>query len=320
MVNIIYGFIYFGFVVSVFIRAFIIDSFGRRPLMIFFNGIIAIGSIVSISSINIWITGLGLFLINCGIDGTMKMSFNYLTEYYDPEIRERYSIATQVFYTVGYLLICLSSYFLRDWRLTAGIFIVFPSIIGFIFCVCYLREIPRYLIKQGEEHTMEVLNEIAAINNGEMVTLEDIRNIHELKGEKDTQKRVNPLILCKYPSLRKISICYFIILFLILTLYYGSSILVDSFGVSPYYIGIVLATADFTVYIPAYKLINTLRRKKASLILSLAIAGAAIGLTFIADAEEECSLCFLQILKIILLLIFRFSINFLYVLVLLYYN
>lgn len=184
MVNIIFGFIYFGFVVSVFIRAFVVDSFGRRPLMIFFNGIIALGSIVSISSINIWVTGAGLFLINCGIDGTMKMSFNYLTEYYDPEIRERYSIATQVFYTVGYLLICLSSYLLRDWRITAAIFIVAPSIIGFIFCVCYLREIPRYLLKQGEEHMMKVLNEIAAINNGQMVTLEYIRNIHELKGDK----------------------------------------------------------------------------------------------------------------------------------------
>ena len=45
-----------------------------------------------------------------------------------------------------------------------------------------------------------------------------------------------------------------------------------------------------------------------------------MGLTFIADAKEECSFCFLQILEIVLLLIFRFSTNFLYVLVLLYYN
>jgi MFS family permease len=84
VVNIIYGFIYFGFIIGVFIRAFIVDSYGRRPLMIVFNGSIVLGSILAVSSINIWITGIGFFLVNCGSDGATKMSLNYLTEYYDP--------------------------------------------------------------------------------------------------------------------------------------------------------------------------------------------------------------------------------------------
>jgi MFS family permease len=86
-VSVVFGFIYFGFLVSVFLRAFIVDSYGRRPLMIFFNGIMALGSILSISSINIWVTGAGLFLLNCGSDGAMKFSFNYLAEYFDPQLR-----------------------------------------------------------------------------------------------------------------------------------------------------------------------------------------------------------------------------------------
>jgi hypothetical protein len=129
--------------------------------MVLFNVMMTAGSIIAISSINIWVTGFGLFLMNCGTDGAMKFSFNFLAEYYDPQLREKYSIAVQVFYTFGYLVICGASYFIADWRLTAGIFIVLPAVAGLIFCVSYLPEIPRYLAKQGEEHMMKVLNRIA---------------------------------------------------------------------------------------------------------------------------------------------------------------
>lgn len=138
--------------------------------MILFNGMMAAGSIIAVSSINIWVTGFGLFLLNCGTDGAMKFSFNFLAEYYHPQLREKYSILIQVFYTLGYLLICGSSYFIADWRITAGIFIVLPAVAGFIFCVYYLPEIPRYLAKNGEQHMRKVLNRIAGINKGQMVT------------------------------------------------------------------------------------------------------------------------------------------------------
>ena len=126
-----------------------VDLLGRKPLMIFFNFIILLGGIISVSSINIWITGVGLFLMNCGADGAMKMSFNYLAEYYDPQIREIYSIMIQPGYTLGYLLIRVSNYFIRDWRIIAAIFIILPALAGFTFCVYYLKEIPRYLVKKG---------------------------------------------------------------------------------------------------------------------------------------------------------------------------
>lgn len=167
---------------SVFLRALLVDSFGRRPLMILFNGMMAAGSIIAISSINIWVTGLGLFLVNCGTDGAMKFSFNFLAEYYDPQLREKYSIMVQVFYTLGYLIICGASYFIADWRHTTAYFIALPALIGFIFCICYLPEIPRYLAKKGDMEMMTVLNRIAVINKGEMVTAADIANVVQKDG------------------------------------------------------------------------------------------------------------------------------------------
>jgi MFS family permease len=111
----------------------------------------------------------------------MKSSFNFLAEYYDPQLREKYSIFIQIFYTLGYILICVSSYLIRDWRVIAGLFMVLPAVLGFIFCIYYLVEIPRYLAKQGKEHMMKVLNSIAKINNREMVTMEDITNVTRQK-------------------------------------------------------------------------------------------------------------------------------------------
>jgi hypothetical protein len=114
-------------------------------------------------------------------------------------------------------------------------------------------------------------------------------------------------------------VLYFIVIFLILTLYYGSSILVDSFSLSPYLVGAVLASADFTVYVPAFTLIGTLKRKTASLILCTVITGAAMGLTFITK-DKGCGFCATAIVEIVLLFVFRFSTNFLYVVVLIYSN
>lgn len=66
-----------------------------------------------------------------------------------------------------------------------------------------------------------------------------------------------------------------------MTLYYGSSLLIDNFNLNPYLVGLVLTMADFTVYYPASKLIPTLKRKKASIILSFTIAVMAILLILI---------------------------------------
>jgi hypothetical protein len=88
----------------------------------------------------------------------------------------------QVFYTVGYLLICGASYFIADWRHAAVFFIVLPAVSGFIFCICYLPEIPRYLAKKGEKEMMKVLNRIAEINQGQMVTAADIANVVQQDG------------------------------------------------------------------------------------------------------------------------------------------
>lgn len=112
---------------------------------------------------------------------------------------------------------------------------------------------------------------------------------------------------------------YTIVVFLILTLFYGSSILVDSFSLSPYIVGVVLACADFTVYLPAFKLIDKLKRKKGSLILSAIITGAAMGISFISR-DKDCDFCVAAIAEIILLFVFRFCSNFIYVVVLIYSN
>lgn len=131
--------------------------------------------------------------------------------------------------------------------------------------------------------------------------------------------RINPLILCKFSSLRSISVLYSIVIFLILTLFYGSSILVDSFSLSPYIVGVVLACADFTVYLPAFKLIDQLKRKTGSLMLSAVITGAAMGLSFISR-DKDCDFCGTAIAELFLLFIFRFCSNFIYVVVLIYSN
>jgi hypothetical protein len=65
-----------------------------------------------------------------------------------------------------------------------------------------------------------------------------------------------------------------------MTLFYGSSILVDTFNLNTYLVGAILACADFTVYVPSFILINKMKRKTTGLLLSLLIMAASMGLIF----------------------------------------
>lgn len=69
------------------IRSFVVDNVGRKPVILAFITVLFVGSIFALSSIHIWVTGIGLFLVNCGSEGATKMGFAYLAEYFDPKLR-----------------------------------------------------------------------------------------------------------------------------------------------------------------------------------------------------------------------------------------
>jgi hypothetical protein len=82
-----------------------------------------------------------------GVDGNVRLSFVYLSEYFKEESREKYAIGIQVPYSFGYIFICGGMYFIGNWKIVILIFVAIPMIVGLLGTIFLLKETPRFLIR-----------------------------------------------------------------------------------------------------------------------------------------------------------------------------
>lgn len=124
----------------------------------------------------------------------------------------------------------------------------------------------------------------------------------------DYNKVITPLDLCRFPSLRIITICGSIVNFATYIMYYGPIIIVDTIGFDIYTSNIMLNLADLACYLPSYLIINKQPRRLLGMVL-FAIATLMAGLLVFITKPEDCGYCFQAIIELGCICIFRFCIS-----------
>lgn len=120
---------------------------------------------------------------------------------------------------------------------------------------------------------------------------------------------ITPVDLCRFPSLRIITICGSIVSFVTFAIYYGPILIVDSIGFDIYTSNVMLNVADLLCYIPSYYLIEKQPRKLLCIaLIGLATLCAAI-MVFVRKPEDCDGQCGEAIIELILIFIFRFSVS-----------
>ena len=100
-------------------------------------------------------------------------------------------------------------------------------------------------------------------------------------------KYVTPIDLCRFPSLRVITICCSIASFMTYAMYYGPALIIDEIGFNIYISNIMVNLSELVTFLPAYLFIEKIERKKWGMILFTVCSVSALVLTFIKKPEDE---------------------------------
>lgn len=103
---------------------------------------------------------------------------------------------------------------------------------------------------------------------------------------------ITPLDLCRFASLRLVTICMCFLSFALYALYYGPVLVIDKIGFNIYVSSYVVQFSELIVYIPLYFLVNKLQRQRSGIILFSVAAVCASLLLFVTKPADCGDFCF----------------------------
>ncbi|CAL8365563.1 unnamed protein product [Lota lota] len=140
------------------------DRFGRKIVMF---STIAIQTVSSLSQVlsPSWAIFCALyFVVGMGAISNYVSAFVIGTELFNPTVRTVFStVGSCLFFGVGYMLIPLMAYYIRDWRMLILTFNT-PTVLYVLFW-WFIPESPRWLLSQGRVEEAEYIIRQAAKKN-----------------------------------------------------------------------------------------------------------------------------------------------------------
>ncbi|XP_078509242.1 organic cation/carnitine transporter 2-like [Lissotriton helveticus] len=249
-----------GVLIGSFVSGQISDRFGRK-LVLF--GTMAVQT--GFSFIQVFSTSWEMFSVFFLIVGMGQIS-NYVAafilgaEILGKSVRIIFStLGVCLFYALGYMLLPLFAFFIRDWRMLL-LALTAPGLL----CIplwWVIPESPRWLISQGRIDEAELIIQKAAKRNGitAPVPIFDKSETPELESHK--QRPHNFLDLIKTRNIRTITLFSAFIWMTITVGYFGLSLNTPNLHGDPYLNCFLSALVEVPAYIIAWLLLKTLPRR-----------------------------------------------------------
>lgn len=138
---------YIGSFVGYLVMSHIADNFGRKNTERISWIINIVGISILIGSINLFMVGIGSFLMGLGTNATITLHYTFLKEMLVGKMRERSFILLQIAFSCGVAFVALASWFIYDWKLVAGLLMLLPSIILIPYSLYIIEETPNFSVK-----------------------------------------------------------------------------------------------------------------------------------------------------------------------------
>ncbi|KAG8439201.1 hypothetical protein GDO86_005427 [Hymenochirus boettgeri] len=171
--------IYFvGVLIGSFVSGQMSDRFGRKVVLFATMAVQTGFSIIQVFSINWEMFTILFLIIGIGQISNYVAAFILGAEILGKSVRIIYStLGVCIFYAIGYMLLPLFAYFIREWRMLL-LALTAPGLL-YIPLWWIIPESPRWLISQGRYQEAEDIVRTAASKNG-ITPPEDIFNATEL--------------------------------------------------------------------------------------------------------------------------------------------
>ncbi|XP_066300352.1 organic cation transporter protein-like [Branchiostoma lanceolatum] len=182
------------------------------------------------------------------------------TELVAPSLRTWAGTLIQIFFAIGYMLMALLAYFIRDWR-TLQLVISLPNAV-FIFAYPLIVESPRWLLSKGRDEEVAAIMRRAAKVNG--VTLPDeVFTTKTIEDNEPKDARTHTIIdLVRTPNMAKKSLLIFFNWLVITLVYYGLSLNTSNLGGDDYLNFFIGGVVEIPAYISSIYVVDTFGRRK----------------------------------------------------------
>ncbi|XP_041337831.1 solute carrier family 22 member 4 isoform X2 [Pyrgilauda ruficollis] len=273
-----------GVLIGSFISGQLSDRFGRKNIL-FLTMAVQTG----FSFLQIFSTSWEMFTVLFLIVGMGQIS-NYVVAFI---------LGVCIFFAIGYMLLPLFAYFIRDWRM-----LLLALTVPGLFCIplwWIIPESPRWLISQGRYKEAEAIIQKAAKMNGipAPAVLFDTAEMQDSKPQQ--QQKAILLDLFRTRNIATITIMSLLLWFFTSVGYFGLSLSTPDWHGNAYINCFLSAVIEVPAYVIAWLLLRSLPRRY-SLSGALFLGGSVVLFIQLVPAE-------LNVLSVALVMLGKFGIT-----------
>lgn len=248
----------------------IADRFGRKIVLFVTMAIQTVFTFIQVFSPSWLIFCLLFFIAGMGQISNYLTAFALGMEILSPSIRDIYStLGVCLFFSIGYMMLPLAAYFLRDWRML----LLVLTIPGF-FCMplwWFIPESPRWLLSQGRVDEAEAILRKAAKMNG-VKAPDVIFPQHQTRESAGSLKTYNLCDLVKSTNIRCITVLLCLVWFAVSIGYCALSLNTSSLHGNIYLNCFLSAVVEVPALVMAWLMLRRLPRR-LSLSSTLSLGG-----------------------------------------------
>lgn len=143
LASLVYMGCFFGYI-SISIM---VDNMGRKKALLIAYGVATLGMVLLAVSTNLYMAGVGLFLMGYGSDSAINICFYFITETVETKSRQKYSIFIQIFFSLGGVINVGYFYIFKNWKIITWVFLIAPSLICLAVILKIVKDTPYFLVK-----------------------------------------------------------------------------------------------------------------------------------------------------------------------------
>ncbi|XP_077596650.1 solute carrier family 22 member 4-like [Stigmatopora nigra] len=263
------------------------DKYGRKPILFITLAFQTIFSFIQVFSVS-W----GMFTILLVLNGLGQMS-NYMAalvlgaEILTGNVRLLYSsIGTNFGFAIGYMLLPVCAYFLRDWK-HLMLALSVPCLALFPFW-WFIPESPRWLLCQGRVEEATVIIKKAAkmnkVQSPDVIFKDYLLVDNSKKVEQNEPRSILDLVSNMEIGLMTVILCF--VAFTMAAGYYGISYNATQFHANAYISCFISAAVELPAYVSSWLALRHITRRLSVIVTMVLVA---VPLYFIQLVPESYS-------------------------------
>ncbi|XP_063784263.1 solute carrier family 22 member 4-like [Pseudophryne corroboree] len=248
-----------GVLTGSFISGQLSDSFGRKKIFFATMAVQTGFSIVQVFSTSWEMFAILFLIVGMGQISNYVSAFILGSEILGKSARIIFStLGICIFFAIGYMILPLFAFFLRDWR-TLLLALTVPGLL----CIplwWIIPESPQWLISQGRiEEAEAIIRKAAKFNKISAPAV--IFKTAELDDKENSNKRHTIIDLVKTRNIRTITILTILLWMIVSIGYFGVSLNTPNLNGDPFLNCFLLAAIEVPSYIIAWQLLRLVPRR-----------------------------------------------------------